>query len=833
MKLLMLVITFGFFTALNSSAVITNKVWLVVYDPFPTNSGKAHLWDVYDTSGTWTLWNDPLRQNTDLCKLIQMDTHSNVVVICTKTNILRKFPLLSNGESYYYDANGPDEQNNYYYSYVSPWDQDLYSSMLDYDYMLTNDLDNAEEIMGTGVCDQMYVWAAPGCGGYESHMFGPGSWWCNSWGHTGNNGYRNYPRRWIVWVYNYERGTDMANHNHGHMTESHMSHFTSGYNWNYATREDSSKRLDNYWNTFAAVNAWHPGNAHVGDCHRMPNSTSDYDYHNSSYVTSYHLSWLNENFLSWPNLTLHEQVNVDTWNDTALENSIYESEGECSHLRWWFQHMPHLDESHPNYMTNGVLMNWYEYLWNYNFCGLELQEGAERYDGPYVDLRGYLSYYITVPPSATEKLTIEVHSDQNVDLFVRKDYVAVPQGHYVAYSAYDISAESPDGHEIIEITPSSSPPLSPGRWYITVHAPYSSSLIRGDVRVRAYYNAVPTAPGISVPCIVSPADSGSYMGSAGDVVVTGWKATGTWVYVNGTTNNVTQVLSTTNWQTQVTVDAFDSVELSCTAHFPSGRGSVATGVEITAIDTHELCAYDGAHDGVKPSLQDYAGGYGWNSLWVDNNKTESGSLYYTNNLKQLVTMGDRFFITGGESHRTLDTAAYPHLTSGGYFAPNGTSLWYSFILKQEDDVVNTSFGGLYINNNSGNNLYIGKVWDAAKWRIEGTDGITLDDVVTTDNIPTFFVVRIDFQSGNDDVNVWVNPLLADTPPSDTEAYVYSSIDIQFDGIFLAAGNATFSCDEFRLGESWDAVTPTTPIPEPVAGCIALSLIALLALRKQT
>lgn len=487
MKLLACFCLFYACASLSFGAVITNKVWMVVYDPFPTNSGKAHLWEVFDPADTWALWNNPYKQNSQLAELIHMATHSNVVVITTRTNVFRHFPLLRNGKRYYYEENGPEEQDNFWHSYKSPWDMNLYNSPFDYDHMLLNELENAEEIMGTGEVDQIYIWSPPGGGGYESLMVGPGSWWCNSTGHTGNDGYRNYPRRWIVWMYNYERGTDMAFHNHGHMAESHMSHFTSGLDWNYATRQNPNKRLDNIWNTYAAVDAWHPDNAAIGDCHRRPNSEHDYDFHNMRFVRSSYPNWQGTNFLSWPHMHMHTQVNRDTWHDQAFHDSIYAHEGEGSHLRWFFQNMPHLPRESPHYMTNGVLMNWYEYLWNYNFSGLELESGVERYDGPHCDLRGYLSYYITIPQTNVARLTIEVTGSLNVDLYVRKDYVAVPPGRLVSYSAYDIAAQGQSAYKKIELTPDTTPAVSPGRWYFTVHAPHSSTLKRGEVRVRATY----------------------------------------------------------------------------------------------------------------------------------------------------------------------------------------------------------------------------------------------------------------------------------------------------------------------------------------------------------
>ncbi|MEW6210677.1 MAG: pre-peptidase C-terminal domain-containing protein [Acidobacteriota bacterium] len=77
---------------------------------------------------------------------------------------------------------------------------------------------------------------------------------------------------------------------------------------------------------------------------------------------------------------------------------------------------------------------------------------------------GNTQYTIQVPSGATQ-LTIVLSGDQDVDLFVRfNQMVAIAGGQPVA----DFSSTSLSGNETITITPSSSPPLQTGTYFIAI-----------------------------------------------------------------------------------------------------------------------------------------------------------------------------------------------------------------------------------------------------------------------------------------------------------------------------------------------------------------------------
>jgi len=819
----------GLTLSASAAAHITNKIWLVIYDPFPTNSGREHLWQVFDPTETSVLWNDPALMNDCLLRLLQMDTHSNVVFICNRTNIFRFFPLLTNRQRYYYDKNGPSETNNYYWSYTSPWSQRGWpGAMLDYDYMLTNDL-QGEAILGTGVCDDVWVWCPPMAGAYESHMFGPGSWWCNSGGHTGNNGYRAYPRRFIVYVFNYERGVDMANHDFGHAMESHMSQFNAGWHWNYATRFDAAVWTSYYWGAFAAFDQAMPGRAGCGDTHRMPNSTNEYQYNNQNYVWSFKRNWEGTNFIMWPTFTMSNWINATEWHDAALESWAYKSEGECSHLRWWFQHMPHEPPDSPYYMTNGLLMNWYEYLWNYNRCGLGLSNNVERYEGPCCDLRGYLTFYIDVPEPWTNALVVSVNGTRNVDLYLRREYLAIPNDNGVTYGVWDAVASGASSAKTITLTPTTSPPLRAGRWYITVHAPYQSKPVHGSVRVRASYGALAEPPTIVAPVFVAAgATQAVQFAGATNIVIHGVKGTNQWVTLAQQTNMIVQTYAGTNWQMSLQLEAHQNIALDFSATRGDGLFTAPTHLDV-AVGAPGLICYDGAVYTANALVEGQVGGYNWATAWSGSNTIGADGLAYQDDLKLLVTNGNRFVAISAwrESHRLINLATWPALQQDGCLAPDGTSIWLSVLLRQDGTQLQNCFGGIYLKNGKGGGtLYLGRAWGEPRWRIESGTGTNFYDVTTTDRETALLVMRIDFRTGNEQCYIWLNPSLGYTPPADAAALLFDKFDFTFNDVFLAAGFTDISVDELRIGESWAAVTPFQLIPEPSGLVPALSALLL-------
>ena len=202
-----------------------------------------------------------------------------------------------------------------------------YNAMIDY-----YDFDTKRN---NGVIDEVWVYAPPFGGMYESQLVGPNAFWYNSppLAHPG------LEELLSVMGWNYERGVAEAIHSFGHRMESAMVH-AYGDRWNVHAEEPTS------WEIFTRIDTQFPDGAHIGNIHFPPNGVSDYDYSNRRYATTYADNWIRYPIL----LDQHRTVNCQEWGCTQL-----------GYMRWWFNHLPRFTG-----VTDGVLNNWWHYAVDYD-----------------------------------------------------------------------------------------------------------------------------------------------------------------------------------------------------------------------------------------------------------------------------------------------------------------------------------------------------------------------------------------------------------------------------------------------------------------------------------
>lgn len=261
-------------------------------------------------------------------------------------------------------------------------------------------------------------------------------------------------------------------------------------------------------------------------------------------------------------------------------------------------------------------------------------------------------------------------------------------------------------------------------------------------------------------------------------------------------------------------------------------GSVTSSIVSVAPDSRGLLAYEGFGCGAMTGdIGGSSGGFGWANAWV--NLSGSASQTFTNSLAAgnngpagydtHSAAGALFVPNASRKGRYLDCTPTGSFGLRGYIdangnigadgktvylsflqQPNGTTLFYEFELHRNALGDSGRMGG--IGNDTG---------DAqAHLRIQSPPGgsSTHYDLGTGNTNVNFYVVRIDFKAGNDDVFVYRNPTLVTEPVSPT--LVVSNIaDMSFDGVSLAAyvNGRTVWHDEVRIGASWaDVIGNTGP-----------------------
>lgn len=181
----------------------------------------------------------------------------------------------------------------------------------------------------SGQIDEVWLFAFPYGGFYESRMTGPGAFWCNA---PPLEGFNRLSRRLVIMGFNYERGVGEMLESFGHRAESIMTRVFQG-----------AREQTNLWERFTRYDARHPGRAEVGTVHFAPNSERDYDWGNPRTVLSNCDAWLN-----FPDVSGQRRlVDCRDWGNGDTRK----------HHVWWFEHFPRVSGQ-----SDAISHNWWEYV---------------------------------------------------------------------------------------------------------------------------------------------------------------------------------------------------------------------------------------------------------------------------------------------------------------------------------------------------------------------------------------------------------------------------------------------------------------------------------------
>ncbi len=224
------------------------------------------------------------------------------------------------------------------------------SGLIAFDYRELVRYYHLDSLRNCGRIDEVWVYAAPYMGMYESQLMGPHAFWWNS--PPIQNG-TALTKLLSVMGLNYERGVDQAFHSFGHRMESAMVEAyqeVQGRPWNDTAANPTP------WDLFTRIQKDIPGGAHVGNVHFPPNGTHDYDYGNTTLVTSYAENWFRYPYL----FNETHQVNVTTWIYSPAD-PLAEGQDHLGYMSWWYNHIPRYAGG-----TDGVLNNWWMYFLDFD-----------------------------------------------------------------------------------------------------------------------------------------------------------------------------------------------------------------------------------------------------------------------------------------------------------------------------------------------------------------------------------------------------------------------------------------------------------------------------------
>jgi len=291
-------------------APVFPRVLEVIYNPEVPSEGGRRLREVLG-------WNDPDALMQTYINDLRETSAGYLNYTIVERLELDEFPVKVDGFSYTADAYVQAMRTRI--GFHQPDAVDYYRILQKF---------NIPARVDAGEIDEVWLFAFPYAGFYESRMGGLGAFACNSPALTGSAA---GTRRYIIMGFNYERGVGEMLESFGHRTEFILAQ---------VFRNAGSGNL---WQRYTRHEQIAPGLAEVGTIHFAPNSQVDYDWGNPRKVLSRCDTWR-----AFPNLSgTPRLVNSSEWGggDTRL------------HHRWWLDHLPRVSGA-----NGGIAYNWWLYI---------------------------------------------------------------------------------------------------------------------------------------------------------------------------------------------------------------------------------------------------------------------------------------------------------------------------------------------------------------------------------------------------------------------------------------------------------------------------------------
>ncbi len=314
-----------------SGPSLPSKVYVIVFDPLMSNG---------QTLSAYMGWYNSAALVSGVVDFFGQVSGNEVqytlVGTTVFTNSVESWPLMEDGFRY------TESQYLAVWYHLSP----PHDSGADYNHILT--LPGLDLIgkLNRGEIDELWVYAGPYFGFYESRLVGPGAYWYNSPPVAEPSG---ASRLMPIMGLNYERSLALALHSFGHRTESTM---TRAYgSW------EQNRTLHN-WDRFALDKAQSPSYSYsgCGNIHYPPNGTVGdglgYDYSNPSPVLSNCDDFANYPYMGNP---AHTVLPVSCSNWSCISQA---DESHLEFLRYWYSHLPQFDGCGPDLVAN----SWWTYF---------------------------------------------------------------------------------------------------------------------------------------------------------------------------------------------------------------------------------------------------------------------------------------------------------------------------------------------------------------------------------------------------------------------------------------------------------------------------------------
>lgn len=189
-------------------------------------------------------------------------------------------------------------------------------------------------------------------------------------------------------------------------------------------------------------------------------------------------------------------------------------------------------------------------------------------------------------------------------------------------------------------------------------------------------------------------------------------------------------------------------------------------------------------------------------------------------LSYIDTFGNELVTTGNQARTSFGSRSIANRQLSDSFGEDGETLWMSFLAQSAGSTVPGRWAGISLGPDA---QYFGKPNDEANWGIRHSESTGGDVGAIPANEAVFFVARIDYVAGEENIWIWLNPDLGGTlDTADADVFSQETLPV-FDTITLA-GRWSTDFDEFRLGLDYASVSPIVPAPGVAATLAAAGLL---------
>lgn len=297
-----------------ADAPVTPRVVMIVHNPPVVSEGGRRLHQIFG-------WNDP-----------ETLARQYIADLADASGGYLRYQIVERIDADWF----PSKIDGFAYtgeSFVRAWRTRQFHEPDRIDYQQQVRAFDLIERYNRGDFDEVWFFAFPYVGDYESTMVGRGAFWCNS---PPVPNTEHCDARFIMMAFNYERGVDCMLENFGHRVESVMSHVFERHPLD-----------ENLWELFTRYEQRAPNASQCGNVHFAPSSARDYDWGNPRAVMCAADDWYN-----FPDLRGGGPVmRCSEWGGGDMR----------LHHLWWLRHLPRVAGE-----RYGVANNWWRYVVNPN-----------------------------------------------------------------------------------------------------------------------------------------------------------------------------------------------------------------------------------------------------------------------------------------------------------------------------------------------------------------------------------------------------------------------------------------------------------------------------------